>query len=167
MSIRPVRNDDFDAIAAITNHYIATSAIHFGYEPVSAAELRASWVTHPKHPYLVDDRGGIVAYAKAGPWRERAAYAWTAEVGIYVADGARGRGIGLPLYAALLDACTAAGFRSAVAGITMPNDASVALHARLGFESVGTFRDAGWKNDAWHAVAFFQKMLSASSEPQR
>lgn len=167
MSIRPVHNDDFDAIAAITNHYIATSAIHFGYEPVSAAELRASWSSHPKHPYLVDDRNGIVAYAKAGPWRERAAYAWTAELGVYVADGVRGRGIGSALYVALLEACVAAGFRSAVAGITMPNDASIALHARLGFEPVGTFRDAGWKRGSWHDVAFFQKMLSASTEPPR
>jgi L-amino acid N-acyltransferase YncA len=167
MAIRPVHKDDFDAIAAITNHYIATSAIHFGYEPVAAAELRASWLAHPRHPYLVDDRDGVVAYAKAAPWRERAAYSWTAEVGIYVAADARGGGIGRPLYEALLAACVAAGFRSAVAGITMPNDASVALHARLGFEPVGTFRDAGWKQGAWHAVAFFQKMLSTSSEPPR
>jgi phosphinothricin acetyltransferase len=167
MSIRPVHSDDFDAIAAITNHYIVTSAIHFGYDPVTAAELRAGWVSHPKHPYLVDDRAGVVAYAKAAPWRERAAYAWTTEVGIYVADSARGQGIGRALYAALLEACVAAGFRSVVAGITMPNDASVALHDRLGFVPVGTFRDAGWKNGAWHAVAFFQKMLSVSPEPPR
>ena len=165
--IRAAHADDFDAIAAITNHYIATSAIHFGYEPVTADELRNGWRNHPRHPYLVDDRDGVVAYAKAAPWRERAAYAWTAEVGIYVADAVRGRGIGAALYVALLDAVTAAGFRSAVAGITMPNDASVALHARLGFEPVGTFRDAGWKNGAWHAVAFFQKMLSTSQEPPR
>jgi L-amino acid N-acyltransferase YncA len=167
MSIRAVHNDDFDAIAAITNHYITTSAIHFGYEPITAAELRAAWAAHPRHPYLVDDRDGVVAYAKATPWRERAAYAWTAEVGIYVAADARGGGIGRALYVALLEACVAAGFRSVVAGITMPNAASVALHARLGFEPVGTFRDAGWKHNAWHAVAFFQKMLSTSSEAPR
>ncbi|MBV8758351.1 MAG: N-acetyltransferase [Deltaproteobacteria bacterium] len=162
MSIRAVHNADFDAIAAITNHYIATSAIHFGYEPVSADDLRAAWAAHPRHPYLVDERDGVVvAYAKAGVWRERAAYAWTTEVGIYVAPDARRGGIGLPLYVALLDTCAAAGFHSAIAGITLPNDPSLALHARLGFEHVGTVRDAGFKNNAWHAVAFYQKLLAS------
>jgi phosphinothricin acetyltransferase len=160
MSIRAVHNDDFDAIAAITNHYIMTSAIHFGYEPVTAEDLRAAHAGHPRHPYLVDERDGrAVAYAKAGVWRERAAYAWTTELGIYVEPGLRGGGIGAPLYRALLDACATAGFHSAIAGITLPNDASVALHGRLGFEHVGTVRDAGFKNDAWHAVAFYQKLL--------
>lgn len=161
MLIRAVHNADFEAIAAITNHYITTSAIHFGYEPVSADELRAAWSSHPRHPYLVDEREGrVVAYAKAGVWRERAAYAWTAELAIYVAADLRGAGIGAPLYAALLDACTAAGFHSAIAGITLPNDPSLALHRRLGFEHVGTVRDAGFKHDAWHAVAFYQKVLA-------
>ncbi len=159
MSIRAVHNADFDAIAAITNHYITTSSIHFGYEPVTADALRA--MRSPRHPFLVDERDGrIVAYAKAGTWRERAAYAWTTELGIYVEPALRGGGIGRPLYEALLDACTAAGFHSAIAGITLPNDASVALHLRLGFEHVGTVRDAGFKHDAWHAVAFYQKVLA-------
>ena len=58
MSIRAVHNADFEAIADITNHYITTSAIHFGYEPVTADELRAAWASHPRHPYLVDGRDG-------------------------------------------------------------------------------------------------------------
>jgi phosphinothricin acetyltransferase len=159
--IRAAHADDFDAIAAITNHYITTTAIHFAYEPVTADGLRHSWHAHPHHPFLVDDPGdGVIAYAKAGPWRERAAYHWTAEVGIYVAHDACNRRIGTALYAALLDELAAAGFRSAVAGITMPNPASVALHERLGFERVGTFRDAGFKHGSWHDVAFFQKRFS-------
>lgn len=159
MAIRAVHDADFDAIATITNHYITTSAIHFGYEPVSADDLRAS--RSPRHPYLVDERDGrVVAYAKAGVWRERAAYAWTTELAIYVAPDARRTGIGERLYRALLEACTAAGFHSAIGGIALPNDASVALHQRLGFEHVGTVRDAGFKNDAWHAVAFYQKVLA-------
>lgn len=159
MSIRAVHNADFDAIAAITNHYITTSTIHFGYEPVTAAGLRDA--RSPRHPFLVDERDGrVVAYAKAGVWRERAAYAWTTEVGIYVAPDARRGGIGRPLYIALLEACRDAGFHSAIGGIALPNDASIALHQRLGFEHVGTVRDAGFKNDAWHAVAFYQKVLA-------
>lgn len=159
--IRAAHADDFDAIAAITNHYITTTAIHFAYEPVTADALRASWHAHPGHPFLVEDPGdAVIAYAKSGPWRERAAYRWTAEVGIYVSPQARGRRIGSVLYAALLDELAAAGFRSAVAGITLPNPASLALHARLGFDPVGTFRDAGHKHGAWHDVAFFQKRFA-------
>jgi len=165
MTIRPARDDDFDTIAAITNHYITASAIHFAYDPVTAADLAASWRAHPRHPYLVLDDSDILGYAKAGVWRERAAYQWTCEVGLYIADGARGRGLGKQLYAALLDRCAHAGFRSAIAGITLPNDASVALHAHFGFESVGVVRDAGYKLGRWHDVAFFQKRLATASSP--
>jgi len=164
--IRAAHADDFDAIAAITNHYIATTAIHFACEPVSADDLRAAWHEHPRHPFLVDDDGSrILAYAKAGPWRERAAYAWTAEVAIYVAHDVRHRRVGTELYAVLLDELATRGFRSAVAGIVLPNDPSLALHARLGFEPVGTFRDAGYKLGAWHDVAWFQKRLATGGEP--
>ena len=164
--IRAAHADDFDAIADITNHYIASTAIHFAYDPITADDLRVSWHEHPRHPFLVDDDGDrVLAFAKAGPWRERAAYAWTAEVGIYVAHDARGRRVGTELYAALLDELAARGFRSAVAGITLPNDASLALHARLGFEPVGTFRDAGFKLGAWHDVAWFQKRLRTDAAP--
>jgi len=161
MSIRPVRDDDFDAIAAITNHYIATTAIHFAYEPVTAGELAALWRAHPKHPYLVlEDGAAIAGYAKAGVWRERAAYQWTCEVGVYIADDARGRGLGTALYAALLDDCTRAGFRSAIAGITLPNEASISLHDHFGFRAIGVVKEAGYKLGRWHDVAFFQKPLA-------
>lgn len=158
MTIRPARDGDFDAIAAITNHYIATTAIHFAYEPVAAGALAESW-RESKHPWLVADDGEVVGYAKSGTWRERAAYAWTCEVGLYVADGARGRGIGRALYGELLAEVARRGFHSAIAGITLPNDASVALHARFGFEPVGVVRHAGFKHGAWHDVAFYQKLL--------
>jgi phosphinothricin acetyltransferase len=102
----------------------------------------------------------VVGYAKAGTWRERTAYRWTAEVGLYVADAERGRGIGRALYAELLDDLARRGFRSAIAGITLPNDASIALHRVLGFVSVGVVEDAGWKHGRWHAVEFWQRRFA-------
>jgi L-amino acid N-acyltransferase YncA len=157
--IREPRDDDFAALAAITNHYIATTAIHFGYEPVTEAELREH--ASGRFPWLVADDDGAIGYAKAGTWRARAAYQWTCELGLYVAPDARGRGIGTQLYSALLDACAARGFRSAIAGITLPNPASVALHERLGFVPVGVVAEAGFKLGAWHDVAFFQKRMNS------
>jgi len=80
-----------------------------------------------------------------------------------MADGARGKGLGRRVYVALLDQLARRGFRSAVAGITLPNDPSAALHVSLGFELVGTFRDAGWKMGAWRDVAFWQKRFATDA----
>ncbi len=167
--IRLARDDDFGALTAITNHYITTSAIHFAYEPLAEGELRALWHGYrDRFPWLViENAGQVVGYAKAGTWRDRAAYAWTAETGVYIADAARGRGFGRTVYTALLAELAARGFRSAVAGITLPNDVSVALHLELGFEPVGVVRDAGWKLGAWRDVGFWQKRLSTDAAGPR
>lgn len=166
MQIREARDDDFDTIAAITNHYIANTTIHFAYGAVTPEELRAQRTA--RHPFLVaEEEGHVIAYAKAGVWRTRDAYAWTPELGVYVSHAARGRGVGRAIYTALLDACERAGFRSVVAGITMPNEASVKLHEALGFEYVGTFRDAGWKHETWNDVAWYQKRFATGPDGPR
>ena len=165
MLIRPVAEDDFVAIASITNHYIATTAIHFAYEPITAAYLLEMWKSSDRHPwFVVGDRQGAVGYAKSGVWRERTAYSWTCEVGLYLAPHACGRGYGSGLYDALLDDLSRRGFRSCVAGITLPNDASIKLHQKHGFTRVGTFVDAGWKLGAWHAVEFWQRRFTTGPE---
>jgi L-amino acid N-acyltransferase YncA len=165
--VRLAEAADFPAIAELTSHYIRTSAIHFGSEPVSADELAAVWSGHVElYPWLVAARAGTFAgYAKAGPWRTRAAYRWTTEVGLYVAPEFHGRGIGRALYRALLDLVARQGFRSAIGGITLPNPASVALHERLGFESVGVVRRAGFKSGAWHDVGFWRLDLGGGDGP--
>jgi phosphinothricin acetyltransferase len=159
--IRAACEDDFPSIASITNHYVATTSIHFAYEPISAAELVAGWKKTDRFPWFVAEAAdGVVGYAKAGVWRDRAAYAWTTEVGLYVAPASHRRGIGRALYTALLGELERRGFRSVIAGITLPNDPSRAFHEAFGFESVGTVRDAGYKLGGWHAVEFFQKRFA-------
>lgn len=163
--LRAATTDDFDAIAAITAHYVATTAIHFAYQPPTADELRAQW-EEPRYPWLVaieDER--VVGYAKAGAWRARDAYRWTAEVGFYLAPDCRGRGLGRALLDALVVELTARGFRSAVGGVTLPNHASVRLMERAGFAPIGVFAAAGWKHDAWHDVGFWQLMLRGADAP--
>jgi phosphinothricin acetyltransferase len=169
MLVRAVVLTDFPAVAAITNHYIATTAIHFGDAPLSAASFEDAWRAEGgRYPWFVAAEGDeVVGYAKAARWRERAAYDWTAEVGVYVSDRARGRGAGRALYAALLDELASRGFRSVIGGITLPNDASVALHRAFGFVSVGTVREAGWKFESWHDVEFWQKQLDVGDAPPR
>jgi L-amino acid N-acyltransferase YncA len=155
---RLARADDFAAIAAITNHWIRTTAIHFGYEDVAAADLLATWREHEHHfPWLVAELdGAVVGYAKSGSWRARAAYGWTTETGIYLHPARCGQGLGQPLYRRLCELLARQGFHSAIGGIALPNPASVALHERLGFRPRGVVARAGRKFDRWHDVGFWQ-----------
>lgn len=160
-TLRLAGADDFAAIAAITNHYIRTTAIHFGLELVTAGELRASaHESRDVYPWLVAEVDGTVAgYAKAGVFRTRAAYRWITETGIYLEPSHCGRGLGAELYRALLAVLGRQGFHAAVGGIALPNDASVRLHERLGFVHAGTIPRAGRKFERWHDVAFWYLAL--------
>ena len=165
MRIRRVAAGDFAAIATITNHYIATTSIHFGTEPVAEADLCDSWLKAcERYPFVVAEEGGkVLGYAKAGVWRERAAYAWTPEAGVYVRPGSHRRGLGRAMYERLFAIMARQGFRSVIAGVTVPNDASVAMHRSMGFVPQGVIKDAGWKFDRWWDVAFFQKQLATDA----
>jgi phosphinothricin acetyltransferase len=160
-TIRLVTAADFGTIAEITNVYIRTTAIHFAYEDVTAAELQQTWREHQQlYPWLVAEVDGAVAgYAKAGAFRARTAYRWTPETGIYLAPAQHGRGLGKLLYGRLLALLAAQGFHSVVGGIALPNAASVRLHEALGFVHAGTVRAAGFKFGAWHDVGFWQLQL--------
>lgn len=162
MFIRPVEPGDFAAIAALTNEFIRGTAIHFGYEEVTAEELRRAWEkSRSRYPYFVavDEAGGLVGYAKAGVWRERAAYQWTAETTVYVAPAMHRRGVGRALYSALIEECRRRGFHSVMGGITLPNEASVRLHESLGFRKIGHHAQVGWKFGRWHDTGLWQLML--------
>ncbi|MCE9572363.1 MAG: GNAT family N-acetyltransferase [Deltaproteobacteria bacterium] len=168
VSIRPARADDFDAIAAITNHYITSTAIHFGDTPETADGMRALWRDgQARYPWFVahDHDGAVIGYAKDAAYRTRAAYAWITEAGLYLAPDRRGGGVGTALYTALLGELRARGFRSVIGGIALPNPRSVALHERLGFTSVGVVKGAGWKFGAWHDVGFWQLALTDDGGP--
>ena len=111
---------------------------------------------------VAETAGGLAGYAYGTRWRDRPAYARTVETSPYLDARFHRRGIGRALYAALLEALTAKRFHAAVAGIALPNDASVALHRRLGFQPVGVFHAVGFKFGAWHDVSWWQKRLASS-----
>lgn len=166
MRIRTFEARDVGPACRITNHFIEHTAVHFGASPISEAEFAAAWHAGlDTHPWLAaeidadDGQTSFVGYAKAGPWRARDAYARTAEVSIYLDPAHVGRGGGTALYAELLARLRSAGFHVAVAGATLPNDASARLHERFGFEYVGTFRQVGRKFDRWHDVGWWQLVL--------
>lgn len=163
MLVRAAEDRDFQAIAEIVNHYIVSTAIHFAYEPDSVEALRGSWAKHrARYPTLVAEENGTIAgFAKAGTFRERDAYGWICECGVYLRPETIGRGAGASLYTRLLEILRVQGYHVAMAGIALPNDASVRMHERLGFVKVGHVARAGWKFDRWHDLGLWQKDLAA------
>ncbi|HVY77517.1 MAG TPA: arsinothricin resistance N-acetyltransferase ArsN1 family B [Solirubrobacterales bacterium] len=117
------------------------------------------------HPWLVAEREGTLAgYAYACRHRERPAYRWSSDVSVYVAEGSRCQGVGRGLYEALFERLRRQRFRTACAGITLPNEASVALHEALGFVAVGVYRNIGWKAGGWHDVGWWQLDLRPGAD---
>ncbi len=164
--LREATEDDGAACAAIYTPYVTGTAISFETEPPSAAETsRRIRAASQRHAWLVLEEGeGIIGYAYGGPFRERAAYAWTCEVSVYMEMGRHRTGGGRTLYEALLERLTDRGFHLAVAGMTLPNDASLALHRALGFEPVGVYRQVGFKHGRWHDVAWVQRLLGSEGD---
>ncbi|NEA36192.1 GNAT family N-acetyltransferase [Streptomyces sp. SID13031] len=166
--IREASEADAEACAAIYAPYVRDTAITFELDPPTVAEVavRINQAVRT-HAWLVleDDGGRVVGYAYGGPMKPRAAYRWSCEVSIYLELGRRRTGGGRALYEALLDRLTARGYRIAVAGMTLPNPASEGLHAALGFEPIGTYRNIGWKLNTWHDVAWSQRPLAVTDDP--
>jgi len=160
--IRTVTPDDLEAVNDIYNHYVRTSHATFDLEPMTA-ERRRGWLDEydpHRHPILVAARAErIVGYASAGRFRARPGYDTTVETSVYVDEAASGTGLGTSLYAALFDALAGRDLHRAVAGIALPNDASIALHIRTGFRQVAHFTEQGRKFERYWDVAWFERPL--------
>lgn len=118
------------------------------------------------HSWLVcEDRGTVVGYAYACQHKPRQAYRWSCEVSVYLAPASQGAGVGRALYEELFDRLTERGYRMVVAGMTLPNEASVGLHRTLGFEEAGRYRRIGFKHGSWHDVAWVQRPLGSEADP--
>ncbi|HEY0868956.1 MAG TPA: GNAT family N-acetyltransferase [Acidothermaceae bacterium] len=161
--VRDATDRDAQECAAIYALYVTDTAITFEEVPPSPAEMAQRIVTAARaHAWLVlEDDGRVVGYAYGRSFNPRAAYRWTCEVSVYLEHGRRRTGAGRALYEALLARLVQRGFRTAVAAMTLPNDASVGLHASMGFAPVGILRRVGWKHGAWHDVAWVQRELAA------
>ena len=158
--IRDANTDDAPAIAAIYNHYVKRSVATFEERPVPDDVMAVRIAeTAEVFPWLVHDHGGVAGFAYAASWKTRSAYRNTVETTVYLDPAAIGRGIGTELYEALLAELRRRGLRTAVASIALPNDASIALHEKLGYRHIGTFHDIGWKFDRWVDVGHWQLML--------
>jgi len=156
---------DAEAIRAIYSPYCEHTPITFEEVTPSLEDMqsRIRKVT-AQYPWLVCECDGAVAgYAYGSTHRERAAYRWTVEVGVYVAQGRHRSGIGRALYTALLQLLAQQGYRRALGGVTLPNPASVGLHEALGFKPVGTYHGIGYKSGAWRDVGWWELELQTDN----
>ncbi len=149
--VRAANVNDGKAIARINGHYVLHGTAPFEEVPPTMDEMRhrLEALIARGFPVLVAEAGdGVVGYALAGPYRDRAAYRHTVEDSIYLEPGHEGHGIGRALLARLIAECRARGFRQIVAVIGgSENHASIALHRRAGFRHVGVLRGVGVKFD--------------------
>ncbi len=158
MNIRSVNLDDAAQIAEIYNYYIQNTHHTFETEPLDVEEMRRRiGEVIEDYPYFVtEENGRILGYIYAAQFKLRQAYAHLVEVSIYVRNEERQTGIGKSLYMKFLDELAETNIHAIVAGIALPNDASVKFHERLGFEKVARFREIGYKLGRWIDVGYWE-----------
>jgi L-amino acid N-acyltransferase YncA len=164
--IRMATQADAETIAAIYRRYVEGSRISFEEAAPDAVEMarRILGERPGNHPwYVAEEDGRTLGYAASSPFRTRPAYRWTVETGIYLAEDAQSRGVGGALLSTLLDVLERQGYVAAIGAIALPNDASVALHEKLGFVYAGTYRGVGFKLGEWLDVGLWEKELAPRS----
>jgi phosphinothricin acetyltransferase len=163
IEIGPGSGEDLPGIVAILNEAIANSDATLTSEPVSVRERRdwfGQFSTFGPYRLLVARRGTqVLGYAASQPFREHEGFRETVEVSIALGPGSRGQGVGTALYRALFDCLAAEPVHVALAGIVLPNDASVALHRKFGFTEVGTFREYAIKNGRYLSSVWMERLL--------
>jgi len=167
-AIRAARLDDLDALTDIYNHYIINTAITFDLKTFTAAERRGWFDDHHEsgpHRLLVatDLHGRCLGYSSSSRWRPKSAYNTTVETSVYCHPDALGRGCGTALYTALFAALKNEDVHTIVAGVSLPNPASLSLHERFGFRPVGVFHAVGRKFDKFWDVAWFERPLRVNT----
>ena len=162
IQIRTASETDASAIADIYNHYVESTIATFEEQPVTGEEIegRMRNVQEASLPWMVALVGGKLAgYAYATPWKSRSAYRFSVELSAYVSPDFFRRGIGSRLYAALLPDLQRRDVRVIIGGVALPNEASVGMLEKAGFEKVAHFREVGYKLGRWIDVAYWERKL--------
>jgi phosphinothricin acetyltransferase len=166
ITVRPAVPGDLPRLTEIYNHYILNTAITFNTRPFTVEE-RAEWFEEHsdgrRHRLVVavenGGEGAVMGYAGTGRFRPKEAYETTVETTIYCSPECTRRGVGTLLYRALFEVIAGEDINRLVAGVTLPNPASINLHERYGFRHVGTFTENGCKFGKYWDVAWFERAL--------
>lgn len=164
---QPDANTDGAACAAIYAPFVEHTGISFETTPPDATEFaRRIEDLAATHAFLVaEDVQGVAGFAYGAPHRERAAYRWATEVSVYIDKRAQRRGIGRALYGRLLPLLAERGLWTALAGVALPNPASVALHEACGFTPIGVYHQIGFKLGRWFDVGWWELALQNGDGP--
>lgn len=156
--IRNIKPDDAAQICEIYNYYVQNTIITFEESLVTEDDMKSRIIqNNKKHPWIVfTDKGQIIGYAYASEWKSRCAYKHSVETTVYLRPDAKGNGIGSLLYKELLAGLKDKNLHAAIGGIALPNEASIALHEKLGFEKIGQFKEVGYKFDKWIDVGYWE-----------
>lgn len=160
--IRNATEKDAQAIAAIYNYYVETSIATFDVQPRSASYfVKRMAEVQQTHPWVVFEGNdeAVWGYAYGAQLKPRKAYARSCEISVYLHPEAGGRGIGTMLYKALIDDLKNRGMHAIIGGVSLPNEASVRLHEKLGFKKVAHFKEVGYKFEKWIDVGYWQLIL--------
>ena len=166
MEIRFAKPSDARSLLDIYAPYVENTAITFEYEVPTIEDFATRIAkTLEKYPYLVAEEDGVVVgYAYASTYYARAAYDWAVELSVYVSQDARGQGVGSKLYDALEDLLEQIGYIHFLACISLPNEASLALHRKRGYQQVAHFPKIGYKFNRWHDIVWLQKSLDKEAK---
>lgn len=159
--IRKATTEDAQIICDIYNYYVLNTIITFEEDTVDASTMAQRIAeVNKKYIWLVyEHEGEVVGYAYAGEWKSRCSYRFSVESSVYLKFGTDGKGIGSKLYEALLQALTQTDIHAVIGGISLPNDKSIALHEKFGFEKIAQFREVGFKFDKWIDVGYWEKLI--------
>jgi phosphinothricin acetyltransferase len=163
IAIRRAEQGDLPELRAIYNHYVVHTPITFDLEPRTLAQ-RQEWFgefakTGKYQCFVAVDQGRPLGWVCSAKFKEKAAYSSSIETSVYLAPGEIGKGIGRRLYRTLFEALSGEDIHRAFGGITLPNEASVALHRSVGFEHIGTYPEIGRKfGKYWDVALYLRKM---------
>jgi L-amino acid N-acyltransferase len=165
ITIRAACEADLPAILEIYNHVILNTTAVYQYGP-QTLEMRKVWYdakVKDGYPlFVAEEEGRVVGLSTYGPFRAWAAYKYTVENSVYVAEGHRGKGIARLLMQPLIEAALRQSYHAIVASIDATNDASIRLHRSFGFEEVAHFRQVGYKFGRWLDLKFLELLLADS-----
>lgn len=171
--IRRAVRADCPGILAIYNEAVLTTTATYDYEPRSLEHRQQWFADHEQSDYPIfvavepqpDGTELIVGWSALNQFHDRVGYRFTTENSVYVAASHRGRGIGSRLLAPLIPAAKERGLHAIIAAIDAANEASIRLHVKFGFESVGRFKETGFKFGRWLDVAYLERRVEPAGTP--